>query len=230
MNEYEWEETGVPARYRNIRLDECPQKDAGTIRKFCLGDGTDVCLVTGGNATAKTKTMCATFTERELAGLVPGLYLSCKYQLCPMFRSSRLTNFGMTEYDLYRKYYEAEYLVIDEYGKGDDGRLERAVVRNILSARYDRGLLTAVITNFTPQEIMGDGDYGLGADVRSRFKETATVLAMDGADWRCCHTGQAHTAPVSRNASAVRCIICGSPMSESGYCTNKGCVANCGMG
>lgn len=228
MTEFEWEESGVPARYRGLMLDDCPAEAADKVRKFCTGNGTDVLVITGGNGTAKTAVASASFTERDVNGLEVGLYLSCKYQLCPMFRSSRLTSFGMSEYDLYRKYYETPYLVMDEYGKGDDERLEKAVVRNILSARYDRGLLTALVTNFTMKEITGDSDVGLGNDIASRLRETATVFVMDGADWRADNRGMPHVGQSRRPERKIRCIICGGEMTDAGTCSNPKCAAYCG--
>lgn len=227
MTEYEWEETGIPPRYRGEPLEGCPKPASDNVRNFCLGKGTDMLVVTGGNGTAKTRTACASFTERISSGFEPGLYLSCKYQLCPMFRSSRLSGFGTSEYDLYVKYYRTPYLVIDEYGKGDDSRLERAVVRSILSARYDNGLLTCLVTNLSMQELVSDGDVGLGADIRSRLKETATVIAMDGADWRESNRQLPHREPSTKPVSEIRCIICGAPMRKDGTCSNPSCVACC---
>ena len=228
MTEFEWEESGVPARYRGLMLDDCPAEAADAVRKFCNGNGTDVLIITGGNGTAKTSVASASFTERDMNGLEVGLYLSCKYQLCPMFRSARLSNFDMSEYTLYKKYYEAPYLVIDEYGKGDDGRLEKAVVRNVISARYDMGLLTMLVTNHTMKEITGDSEVGLGADITSRFRETATVLVMDGMDWRASNRGMPHVNPGQKSKGKIRCIICGGEMTDAGTCSNPKCAAYCG--
>lgn len=230
MTDEDWENTGAPRRYWSVRLDECPDGPADKMRQFCAGNGTDVMVITGGNGTAKTKTVSASFQERADNGLEPGLYLTCAYQLCPMFRSSRLAGFGTSEYELYKRYYDAPYLVIDEYGKGDDIRLVKSVTRNILAARYDRGLLTCLVTNLTMQELVSDDECGLGADMRSRLRETATVVVMDGEDWRETNRGMSHVPVTKREAAGIRCIICGSPMSEIGVCTNPACVANCGIG
>lgn len=217
MCDSDWEEAGIPKRYYGATLEGLPHEDE--VREFCLGKGTDVLILQGGNGTAKTKTLCATFTERDMNGMELGLYLSCKYMLCPMFRSARLSNFKVSEYELYRKYYEVPYLIIDEPGKGDDAALEKAVVRNIFSARYDLGLLTGVGMNWTMKEFC----EWLGDDMTSRFRETATVLTFDGEDWRSDNRSQVHVAQKNCRDEIIRCIVCGSPMSVNGSCTNVKC-------
>jgi len=231
MCDFEWEEAGLPERYRGVTLDMCPPDSAEKVREFCLGHGTQVMVIQGGNGTCKTQTACAAFTERADAGKNLGLYLSAKYQLCPLFRSARLSNFAMSEYELYQKYYTTPFLAIDEVGKGDDRNLERTVIRNILSARYDRNVLTLIITNLTVHELLGDGEssegfLGLGNDIKSRFHETAAVITMAGDDWRGQNRMQPYTERKPLKASVIKCLLCGSPMDESGSCTNPKCTCH----
>lgn len=216
MCSFEWEEAGIPQRYYRAVLGNSPVEEK--VREFCLGKGTDVLVIQGGNGTSKTRTFSASFTERADNDLELGLYLSCKYMLCPMFRSARLSNFKMSEYDLYKKYYEAPYLVIDEPGKGDDAALEKAVVRNIFSARYDLGLLTGIAMNWTMKEFC----EWLGDDGTSRMRETATVLTLNGVDWRSENRERPHIAE-KKSETTIRCIVCGSPMTSEGSCTNEKC-------
>ena len=216
MNNYEWEEAGIPLRYYNAVLGNTAEEEK--VRDFCLGKGTDTLIIQGGNGTAKTRTFCASFTERSDSGMELGLYLSCKYMLCPMFRSARLSTGGISEYELYKKYYDTPYLVLDEPGKGDDPNLERAVVKNILSARYDLGNLTGIAMNWTMKEFC---DW-LGVEGTSRLRETATVLTMDGVDWRSENRERPHVAE-KKAVTTIRCIVCGSPMSSDGSCTNEKC-------
>jgi hypothetical protein len=219
MCDFDWKEAGLPLRYYGAELGESPVEEE--VKKFCLGKETDVLVIQGGNGTSKTKTFCASFTERDRNNKELGLYLSCKYMLCPMFRSARLSNFGIAEYDLYRKYYEIPYLVIDEPGKGDDPNLERAVVKNILSARYDRGNLTGIAMNWTMKEFC----EWIGEEGSSRLRETATVLTLDGVDWRSGNRGMPHIG--SRGGQGiVKCILCGSPMTDEGTCSNADCACH----
>lgn len=176
----DWTATNAPMKYWGTNLSVHPNPITERVRKFCSVDGPGVLLVQGPNGTGKTETLCASMTERFNLGLDPGLYLSCFYQLCPQFRSAKSFSSSATEWDLYRTYYTTPYLILDEPGKGDDKVLEKAVVRNILAARYDNGVKTAICMNWNARELV----EWLDNDMASRFREKCVVVSLDGEDWR----------------------------------------------
>lgn len=179
MNTFDYSVTGMPPRYYGVTFDKFPNAISDKVREFSL-HGSGPIVLEGSNGTGKTVTLCASFYERYINGLTPGLYLSCKYTVCPMIRSSRSFAAKVNEMDMLLIYYNTPFLILDEVGKGDDKILERNFVSCVLSARYDRKLKTGIGTNMSTDELC----TWLGEDINSRFHETAIALVLDGKDWR----------------------------------------------
>lgn len=178
---FDWASIGIPKKYWNISLDDCSNSITDLVRDFVLGKtNKKVLVIEGPNGTGKTRTVSAAFTERLLSGLAAGKYISCKYTVCPMVRSSRSFSAKVNEIDLLNRFYNEPFLVLDEAGKGDDQCLEKVFDSNVISARYDNELPTVICTN----ETMGELCTYLGYDIEDRFRETALVLTLDGESWR----------------------------------------------
>lgn len=181
LRSFNWADAGVPAKYRGVRLSLHPNAVTQDVMDFCLGKTEQKWLVVqGGNGTGKTETLCASMSERLVNGLTPGMYLSCRYQVCPMFAESRSFSSANSTWGLYKRLYDQQYLVIDEPMKGEDPVLERTVLRNIFAAGYDNGQRIAVAMNGTVGEFL----QWMGEDIRSRFKELCKVVVLSGDDWR----------------------------------------------
>lgn len=176
---FDYSVTGIPKRYYGVSFETHSNSTTNQVRDFSI-KGKGVLIIEGSNGSGKTETLCAAFYERYIHGLTPGLYLSCKYTVCPMMRSSRSFAAKLNEMDTYEKFYNIPFLVLDEVGKGDDTVLEKTFVSNVISARYDNDLNTAIGTNMTIEELCS----WLGEDISSRFHQTAIQCVLDGKDWR----------------------------------------------
>lgn len=170
----------IPGRFRGITFATHPNEVTERVKKFCTKKGSGIMFIIGPYGTGKTETACCSFIERAKSGLPAGEYLNVKYELCPMYRSSRLSNSSQTEWQFFEHLYKLPFLVLDEAGQGDDSDIERRVVSNILSASYDTGAKIIVTSNMTMKqycEFMGDRVY-------DRLKEIAEVCVLNGDSWR----------------------------------------------
>ena len=79
-----------------------------------------------------------------------------------------------------RRFSKIPFVVFDEVGKGDDKNIEKGFISSIISARYDFVKPTILISNMSMVELC---DW-LGQDINSRFHETATVVTLEGKDYR----------------------------------------------
>lgn len=173
--------TNMPRRYWGANFTQYPAPFSQKLNDFALGKTDKIFMVLeGGNGTGKTYNSCSCIGVRMEAGLNPGNYLSCKYTLCPLFRSSRLTTGSRNEIDTYSFYYDSPFNVLDEVGKGDDKILEKTVVSNLISAGYDNEQRYLISTNMTMTELC----KWLGEDINSRFYQCAEVITINECDYR----------------------------------------------
>lgn len=179
MSSIDYSVCNLPRKYYGVTFDVHPNEWTECLRDFSESKK-GVLILQGGNGTGKTESVCAMFTNRIQKGLVAGLYLSNKYELCPLIRTSRSFSANINEYDLLKRYYTTPFLAIDEVGKGDNEVIEKMFVSNVLSARYDNELPTVLVTNWTTKELE---DF-LGDEIKSRFLETATICTLNERDFR----------------------------------------------
>ena len=143
-------------------------------------------ILIGDFGRGKSYAACASMINRLNNGLNAGKYISCKYEVCPLIRTSRNFKSSMQEFDILKKYYTIPYLVLDEIGQGDDAQIEKVFDANVLSARYDNGKRTVITTNMDMNELC---DF-LGGSLKSRFKETAIPIYFNGIDIRGIMNGK----------------------------------------
>jgi len=173
------EQTNIPEKFINAVLD-----DSGTsklIQEFCEEKSKYTTMVLIGDfGRGKSYSACASMIHRSSTGLSAGKYISCKYEVCPLIRTSRNFKSSVQEFDVLKGYYTIPYLILDEMGQGDDAQIEKVFDSNVLSARYDNGKHTVITTNMDMNELC---DF-LGGSLKSRFKETAIPVYFGGIDRR----------------------------------------------
>lgn len=170
----------VPDRFRGVTFATHPNEVTERVKKFCTKKGGGILFIIGPYGTGKTETACCSFYERAKAGLPSGEYINVKYELCSMFRSSRLSNSPITEWQFFEHIYKLPFLVLDELGQADDKDMERMIVSNILSASYDNEGKIIATSNMTMKqycEFMGDR-------VHDRLRQIAEVCVLNGDSWR----------------------------------------------
>lgn len=170
---------GVPERFLDANFDNTSNRCSEAVKSFSeLSRG--ILIIFGTNGTGKSRTACAGINNRIAKKLSPGRYISCNYEVCPLIRASRSFRADRNEYDTLKDFYTTPFLVLDEVGKGDDAVISKMFVTCVLAARYDNNLPTLITTNMNKEEL----SQFVGADISSRFKETAKVFVLDGADLR----------------------------------------------
>lgn len=169
----------VPLRFLSASFQNTQNNICDSVKKFSE-NGNGICVITGGNGTGKTRTAACAIRNRIDNGLTAGKFISCKYEVCPLIRSSRSFKAEHSEQQILESFYKTPFLVIDEAGRGDDQTISKSFLVNVLSARYDNELPTLITTNFLIQDLCNF----LGQDVTSRFFETAEVLNLSGDDRR----------------------------------------------
>lgn len=176
---FDLSQTEMPPRYYDASFTNMNTPEAQKVKEFCLSDN-GVLVMEGTNGTGKTYLACSAINERIKHGKTGGFYVSCKYTVCPLVRSSRSYAAKETELDLIRRFSKIPFVVFDEVGKGDDKNIEKGFISSIISARYDFVKPTILISNMSMVELC---DW-LGQDISSRFHETATVVTLEGKDYR----------------------------------------------
>lgn len=181
QNPYDYSYTGMPKRYWGADFSQYPTPYTQRLQDFALGKSDKIFMVLEGmNGTGKSYNACSCIGMRIKNGFAAGSYLSCKYTLGPMIRSSKLTTGERNEMDTYRFYYNSPFTVLDEVGKCDDERLEKVFDSNLISACYDNNNRILITTNFTMNELC----KWLGEDINSRFYQCAEVLTINEQDYR----------------------------------------------
>jgi|WetSurMetagenome_2_1015567.scaffolds.fasta_scaffold01488_13 DNA replication protein DnaC len=172
-------QTNIPEKFINAKLGNSDIDKK--IIEFCEEKSSYITMVFIGDfGRGKSYSACASMIHRINRSKQAGLYISCKYEVCPLIRTSRNFRSNTQEYDILKKYYTAPYLVLDEMGQGDDSQIEKVFDSNVLSARYDNGKNTIITTNMDMNELC---DF-LGGSLKSRFKETAIPVYFGGIDKR----------------------------------------------
>lgn len=174
--------TKIPKKYYGVTFTTHANNITQQVKEFFTKgklNGKKILVIQGPNGTGKTETVCAGLNFRVLEGM-SGEYMSCKYTLCPALRSSRSFAAKQNEMEFFNHYYNIPFLVLDEAGKADNSELEKIFLANVISARYDNDLPLVIVTNMTMRELC---DF-LGKDIESRMRESASVLTLDGNDWR----------------------------------------------
>lgn len=170
---------GVPERFLEATFANTQNRCTEKVKTFVqLNRG--VLIINGSNGTGKSRTACCAINYRIANGMSAGMYISCNYQVCPLIRSSRSFRAEKNESETLKEFYTTPFLILDEVGKGDDSVISKMFVTCVLAARYDNNLPTLITTNLSKQEL---AEF-VGADITSRFKETATVAVLDGNDLR----------------------------------------------
>jgi DNA replication protein DnaC len=173
------EQTNIPEKFINAHLED--SETDKVIREFCEEKSKYITLVLIGDfGRGKSYSACASMINRSKLGMNAGKYISCKYEVCPLIRTSRNFKSSVQEYDILKEYYTIPYLVLDEIGQGDDAQIEKVFDSNIISARYDNEKRTVITTNMDMNEIC----TFLGGSLKSRFKETAVPVYFNGIDRR----------------------------------------------
>ncbi|MCK9576958.1 MAG: ATP-binding protein [Clostridia bacterium] len=173
------EQTNIPEKFSNAVLDD--SETSKTIREFCEEKSKYTTMVLIGDfGRGKSYSACASMINRSKLGMNAGKYISCKYEVCPLIRTSRNFKSSVQEFDVLKGYYTIPYLILDEMGQGDDAQIEKVFDSNVLSARYDNGKRTVITTNMDMNELC---DF-LGGSLKSRFKETAMPVYFGGIDRR----------------------------------------------
>ncbi|MCQ2598470.1 MAG: ATP-binding protein [Treponema sp.] len=170
----------MPKRFRGVTFNTHPNEATERVKKFCTKKGGGVLMLVGPVGTGKTETACCSFYERAKLGLNAGEYLNVKRELCPMYRSSRLTTSTITEWQFFEHLYNLPFLILDEVGQGDNQDIERLVVTNILSACYDNDTKVIITSNMTTRqfcEFMGDR-------IHDRLRQVAEEVILNGKSWR----------------------------------------------
>lgn len=170
---------GIPFRFLEATFDNTKNGATEKLKDFAL-NGKGVLILNGNNGTGKSRSACASINYRIESNIASGMYISCMYQVCPLIRSSRSFKADKNELQVMNDYYTTPFLVIDEVGKGDDLVISKMFTASVLAARYDNCLPTVIVSNLEMEELCNF----VGMDIKSRFKETATVLALTGKDWR----------------------------------------------
>lgn len=181
--ENELRRCGIPERFINASFSNTESRFNELLKKFCLTgsiEGKSIVILAGNNGTGKSRLAGCCIRHRYDNGLKAGTYISCKYEVCPLIRSSRSFKAEKNELDTLNYFYKNPFLVLDETGKGDDNIIAKSFIEMVLSARYDNDLPTLITTNLTKDELI----EFVGKDVSSRFKESALFYIVDGDDKR----------------------------------------------
>ncbi len=175
--------SNIPRRFSNARLGD--SKIDQDIKRFATESESDkVLLLTGDVGTGKTTKLCGAMHERAFNGQNAGEYVSCR-TLCAKIRSSKSFAATENEEDLYRRYSTVDFLVIDEFGRGDDEKMELNFVSTILALRYDNMLRTAIGTNLSAQSVKEVlGDCGAGKDIIDRLSSVLVYEVLTGESLR----------------------------------------------
>lgn len=172
--------SGVPAKFFDSSIDtylpqnEVEDKIKQTVIEFIKNPKNRVLIFSGNNGNGKTHLGCAAI--RELAGK----YLTAS-DLCIEYDSCGSYNSKLTRTGLLRELYSYSLLVIDECGKYTlNPELEKFLLANIISSRYERNLPTILITNAKKKEFV----EFLGKSVFDRLTEVCTTIEFNGESKR----------------------------------------------
>jgi DNA replication protein DnaC len=177
-------QAGVPKKYLDCTFDNTVNCISDEVKYFAKNgqtkNGKKVVIIFGGNGTGKTRTASCAMNYRIQEELPSGLFISCKYQICPMIRASRNFKADRNEYQLLQDFYKAPFVVIDDAGKGDDLVISKMFLSCVLSAKYDYDLPVLVTTNLTKSEF----SEFVGKDVNERLSEIACSLILNDRNYR----------------------------------------------
>lgn len=187
----------IPNRFANARFydhsDIIWHRSNGTdenitqaFKAFCLNKSNDkVFGLSGTTGTGKTTLACAGMHERAINGMNPGMYLSCR-TLKPMIMTSRSFKATESEMDIYNKYANVPFLVLDEVGKCTDPVLEWDFITTIFALRYDNEKPTVFTTNLTYDQfrVFILSDLNKGADIYDRLKTCIIPEVLTGESHR----------------------------------------------
>ena len=182
---------GIPERYANVRFHDYGN---GLVRTsdvidsyqgFCLDPLDQVFGISGPTGSGKTTLACCGIHERAVMGKPVGLFVSCR-TLKPMIMTSRSFKATESEMDIYNKYINTPFLVIDELGKCTDEQLEWEFITTVFAGRYDNKLPTVFTTSFDygqlRQFILNNGNKG--EDIYDRLKSVISANTLVSNSFR----------------------------------------------
>lgn len=168
---------GYPLRsYRDLeRISGASERGARMILPQAIGDG--LALILG--LTGRGKTGIATWLARERlrAGLPVGRYLTA-YELLSKVKTCWSLRQDPDPYLTGWK--TARFLVIDEIQTRSDTTAENAVLEDIINARHNNLLPTALIGNLT----INAAQETLGPRIMDRAKESGGILDCSWGNYR----------------------------------------------
>ena len=173
----------IPLRFSETRLGK--SEDEKTMFDFATKPVSDAVLIlSGGVGTGKTSRLCGAMHERAVLGMSAGKYLSCR-TLCAKIRTSKSFSARINEEELYEMYSKTPFLVIDEFGRGDDEKLELQFISTVLALRYDNNLRTAIGTNLSLGNVKNVlANNGAGEDLVDRLSSVLIPMVLDGNSLR----------------------------------------------
>jgi DNA replication protein len=164
----------VPVEYRGASLSDFPEteRNAKAKRRFeQVRDGElRNLVVVGSRGAGKTMMAIGCMNEYAIRDGLSGRYLYETYDSMVMRFRSVYQGSGETEYGLYRMYADADFLIIDEFGRNKSTDSTSTILFDIVNGRHSNHLPTIIISqldidslrNFMDEAIrsrlMGAGD------------------------------------------------------------------------
>jgi DNA replication protein DnaC len=182
---------GVPARFRDHRIEDFVAEGEAQLRALTLAQEYaanfpairargNCLLLLGAPGTGKTHLACAILAQVIQAGYT-GLFLSVSEAL-RRIRATDSPGASQTEVEVFALLTTPDLLVLDEVGVaiGDEAK-RRAILFDVLNARYNELRPTILIGNLTATELAG---Y-LGERTMERLSESGSALvAFTWASYR----------------------------------------------
>lgn len=176
LKHYQSEKSGIRPRFYEesfetfIAESDEQKKNLAAVKNF-MSNKALFLLMYGENGNGKTH------LASSLIRVLGGIYITSA-MLCLEFESGADYNAKLSRLEVIEKYSNADFLVIDEYGRNTSPDLEKKVVSLILSNRYDLLKKTAIVTNENKTvfiESLGKAifDRFLESCVSCEFKETS---------------------------------------------------------
>lgn len=173
------ERSGIGPRFFFSRFETyAPQNDLEkNIKSFLVSFAADpknkTVLLSGNKGTGKTALAAACIYETQGRAL----YVSMR-DICLDIRVSRSFKADKNEKSIYTDYSGAEFLVIDEIGRGDNIDMEKSFLSYVINKRYESMKPTLLITNLN--------EKGLAAflpdDSKDRINETGVLLPFNSTE------------------------------------------------
>lgn len=141
-----------------------------------LGAGLVLCGMPGTGKTHLAYAQCRAIQDRH--GQM--VCLTTASRISKMFRAARRREIDVGEKDLLRFYAAFDYLFIDEIGVGTANDIDRAILFDVINARYLDVLPTSIISNLTPKECPS----ALGEQTYDRLMSNGLALVFPWESYR----------------------------------------------